>query len=466
MTNSGPIEAALTTDLRSEPHNFSLWDVHTGSNIVLFKGIKSCSLPNSVHLINDNHFISASDNVLHIWSIFNRRCQDQKLFLPGQPNCLITSPCGQYLIVGITDMIYIWQLHSGNLLAHTHRHYQAISTLKMNRDGTILFSGGEDGMILVWPFADILCHTQNISGLISNRSNIGNDEPIYTWQHHSSSVTDLHITNGGRCISVSLDSTMNIYSYKNGNRLYTVSMPNPLTSVTMNKNENTIYVGTQKGDIHEILVSSLSLSMIIHRSENEDKLKQPILSGHTEKVTKLAISLDGTKLISASHDATCKVWDLHSKKLINDLKHKGPLANLQLLIVPDALAIVSMAGIQTKPPLSIRPLKRNVYKPPRESTICEEDLFEESSVTTICIQNRKNTWEKNADLPKTSDVRFVEQDIADNQLPNGSTSQNPNSEIVIQNLKRKVQELYEFSTEKIFKDAHASKCKELNRFKV
>lgn len=460
MNYKGPIEGALSTDLRGEPYNFSLWDIHTGAQIVAFKGIKSTPIANCVQIIDNNYFITANDNVLHFWSIYNRRSQDQKLFLPSRPSCLCVSQCGQYLIVGIAEMIYIWQLHSGNLLAHTQRHYQNISTLSMNAEGTLLFSAGEDGMVLVWSFADLVSNSNHLGLLKSKKSNVGNLEPKFTWQYHSGPVTDLHITNGGRCLSTSLDSTINIYSYVEGKRLYSISLPTPLTAVTLNKNETRVYVGGQDGNIYELAVSSISLSLNSSRELGDEATRKPMFVGHKAKVTGLMISIDGSRLVSASHDSTCKLWDINSRKLLNDIRHQAPIANLKYFLIPEGLSITSLSNPQYKPPLSIKPLKRNVYKYPRESTLSADDLFEEAATTIIWIKNSTNRWE-------SADVNVNENQVhnvtingnSEEVIQNGHKRDVMGDDQVIRNLKRKVQELYEFSTEKIFKDAHALKIK-------
>lgn len=461
MDNQGPIEAALTTDLRGKPYNFSLWDIYTGAQLVVFKGSSSNPIPKCIQLIDNNYFITATDNVLQIWSIFNRKCQDTKLFLPARPSTLCTSPCGNYLIVGISEMIYIWQLTTGNLLAHAQRHYQTVSVVKLNRDGSFLFSGGEDGIVLVWPFADLISNTHytGAMNLPKSRQDVGINEPRFTWQHHNSQVTDIHITNGGLCISVSADCTVNIYSYSCGKRLYCVTMPSPLWSVVMNKNETSILLGAQDGNIYEIAVSSISLcSPPGDESEANGASKKPMLAGHKGKVISLVISTDGTRLISASLDSTCKIWDLANKKLLQDIKHQAPLANLTSLLVPDSLALSSMSQSQAKPPFPVRQLKRNVYKLPRDGVLASEDLFEEGSTTIINVKNQVNRWEL---ITKTHVVPAAPPNIASEftQLFQsleeikgmGNIDNEPN--LLVEKYKERMKALYLLSAEKIFKDA-------------
>lgn len=463
MDYTGPIEAALTTDLRGEPYNFSLWDIYTGTQIVVFKGNKSNPIPKCLQFIDNNYFITATDNVLQVWSIFNRKCQEQKIFLPNRPSTMCISPCGKYLVAGISEMIYVWQMNSGNLMGHAQRHYQTVSVLKMNQDGTFLFSGGEDGVTLVWTFADLISRTHNTKALnLSDRSgqNAGINEPRFVWQHHSSQVTDIHVTNGGRCITVSVDATLNIYNYVSGNRIYCVTMPSPLWSVVMNRNETRLFLGAQDGNIYEIAVSSLSLSLMNSQKDDGSMDQKPLFVGHKGKIVNLVISTDGSRLISASIDSSCKIWDLQHRKMLQDIKHQAPLANLTSLIVPNALALASMTQVNSKAQLSLRPLKRNMYKQPREGTLMGTDLFEENSTTIVYTKNNgQSDWESHItdksdnssnSLENMSTIMALQRQqngTSDPALVNSSDGES------VQNLKEKIKDLYFLSAEKIFQDA-------------
>lgn len=445
---------ALSTDLRGAPYSFSLWDVHTGAQLVSFKGNKSSPINNCLRLIDHNYFITASDNILQIWSIYNRKCQDQKLFLPGRPSTLCVSPCGNYLVVGISEMIYVWQMRSGNLLAHTQRHYQTLTVLRFSQDGTFLFSGAEDGMVLVWPFADLISGTHHTGALGQNqsRTDIGVNEPRFTWQHHSAKITDIHVANSGLCITTSIDKSVNIYSYANGRRLHCIAdWPTPVWSVVMNMSGTRLFFGGQDGNIYELAISSLSLSMISSR-EAGDSERKPLFVGHRDRVDHLLLSLDGSMLISGSHDSTCKIWDIPTAKMLRDVKHQAPLANLVTQLVPDAFSLTSMTQSQTKPPLQVKPLKREVYKAPRDISSSKSDLFEESSTTIINIKNNADLFEIHENAK--SSIRPDQTMSKSNQkIQNGFCSENTTHVDKIKNLQGRLRELYLLSVERVFKEA-------------
>ncbi|KAF7642186.1 hypothetical protein LDENG_00262940 [Lucifuga dentata] len=50
-----------------------------------------------------------------------------------------------------------------------------------------------------------------------------------------------------------------------------------------------------------------------------------VLKGHRNLVSSLSVSMDGTLLLSGSHDETVRLWDIQSKQSIRCLAHKGKL---------------------------------------------------------------------------------------------------------------------------------------------
>lgn len=450
MDQNSPIEAVIVTD--SENKNFSFHDIHTGAALVNFTSLESIRT-NCLHVINNQHFISAHDNKLHIWSIFNRRCQDQKLFLPDRPTCLTVSPCGRYLVVGISESIYVWQFHSGYLLSYIQPHYQTVTVVKFNRDGTLLFTAAQDGAVMVWSFADIISKTNNIGPLNRKKSEYkANLKGLrFTWQHHTSSVTGLELTNGGLCISVSLDSNVNVYSSINGKRLANVTFPSPIHSLIMNRVETTIYLGGEDGNIYELAVSSLSLAAA-QKSRGEP---QKMLVGHTDKVTQLVLSMDACKLISGSHDATCKIWDIYRRKVLRQIPLKQSVSNLSHILVPERLTLVSLTS-STLHKFPVKPLMRNVYNFPQESTVLARSLIEESGTTLIYKKNQSSKWEEH-DLsdavmkPKLPEKNDEERKNNENMVPTKDDE--------IEKLKQRIETIYNIKVEDLFKDSVKSSVK-------
>lgn len=442
MDQVSPIEAAIITD--QDGLKFSIYDIHTGTSIVNFQNQEPINA-NCLHVINNLHFISAHANKLHIWSIFNRRCQDQKLFLPGKPTCLTFSPCGSYLVVGISENIYVWQIHSGYLMSCMSAHYQTISMLKYNREGTLIFSASQDGSVMVWSAADLIAKTNNVGPLNQKNSqhNINSKGLRFIWQHHTSAVTGLEVSYGGICVSVSLDSSANIYNYNDGKRLANVVFPTPIHSIVMNKNETMCFVGGQDGNIYQLAISSLSVTQ-----DRSSSGQSPSFVGHRGMVTVLRLSFDGTKLISGSCDNTCKFWDIPRNKLIREVLFKSPISNLITILVPEGLSLTTMT--ETKVQLfQAKPLTRNVYNHPSETTVSADSFLEDCSTTIIRKRNFVSKWEEKLSQFNSS---HITDDKSNNEVQsneNGDEAKHDQSHIVIEKLKQKVDKLYNMKIEQV-----------------
>ena len=55
---------------------------------------------------------------------------------------------------------------------------------------------------------------------------------------------------------------------------------------------------------------------------------QRVLSGHMDAVNSVAISADGTRIVSGSSDRTARVWDARSGELLHELKHDGGVGHV------------------------------------------------------------------------------------------------------------------------------------------
>jgi WD40 repeat protein len=70
------------------------------------------------------------------------------------------------------------------------------------------------------------------------------------------------------------------------------------------------------------------------------------LEGHTSSFQSVAITPDGTKIVSGSYDKTIKVWDIASGRLLNTLE--GHTSYVQsVAVTPDGTKIVSGSGDNT-----------------------------------------------------------------------------------------------------------------------
>ncbi|XP_035509373.1 WD repeat-containing protein 18-like [Morone saxatilis] len=92
-------------------------------------------------------------------------------------------------------------------------------------------------------------------------------------------------------------------------------------SVTFDPCEYFLFCGGSDGNIFQVSLCSQNLSR--DKSFQSDSDGNQVFKGHRNLVTCLSVSMDGTLLLSGSHDETVRLWDVQSKQSIRCLTHKG-----------------------------------------------------------------------------------------------------------------------------------------------
>lgn len=239
--------------------------------------------------------------------------------IPGKPNTIAISPDGNYLVAGIQELFYVWEIRTGRMINSIAKHYQAISVIKFTDDGSHLITASQDGSVLVWSLARIVGDRD--SSLL----------PLYTLNDHALSVTDIHVGIGGMkalLLSASLDSTCRIYDLASGKQLLNIVFNEPLTCVTCNLTETTAFVGTVDGRIFEFNLVAAPRYKEYHITKED--FTNNLVSSSKEKVPVkcITLSLDGETLISGGEDNNVYIWHISSRQLLRTIPHKGKITNV------------------------------------------------------------------------------------------------------------------------------------------
>lgn len=279
-------------------------------------------------LINSNFIVTANTvkPLLAIWPVNNSdTIQNVKFVLPAKANSLTVSPDGCFLVAGIQENIFIWQIASGRMLAMLTKHYQPINCIKFTDDGSHFVSGGQDGQVIVW----------SLSAAIGNAYQTEAVEQLHSFSDHALPVTDLWIGTGGMralLVTASMDRTCKIYDLGSGSMLLSLVFQEMLSAITVDRVELGLFVGTSVGNIYHYRLQPQPRTREYHITDN-DKLNNKF-SGHTKAVTCLAVSLDGQTLMSGSEDSNVITWNIQSRSLLKTLPHKGAITNAIFILTP------------------------------------------------------------------------------------------------------------------------------------
>jgi pre-rRNA-processing protein IPI3 len=276
-----------------------------------------------LHLIKDNNFILSANNVkpiLSFWSINNSNIlENVKPVLPAKVNALAVSPNGSdYVVAGIKENIYIWQLATGKMLTMLSKHYQNVNCIKFTEDGSHFISAGDDGQVIIW----------SLSASMGDQYKIENVEPLHVISDHALSVTDLWIGSGGVSailMTSSKDRSVKLYDIASGSLLMSIVSQEIITSIVLNRIETSIFAGTSLGNIYHYSLQTPPRSREYHITD-DDKIKSKF-SGHSKSITCLALSIDDQILMSGSEDCSVILWNIQSKSILKAIQLKGSITN-------------------------------------------------------------------------------------------------------------------------------------------
>ncbi|KAG5276491.1 hypothetical protein AALO_G00132670 [Alosa alosa] len=314
---SAPMEVVVSADSSGQLWNCAVFDLHSGTNLLSYRGGNSSS--RSLTVLNGEYILGAQlgKNFINVWEVQRKDQLQQKIVCPGIVTCLTASPDGLYVLAGIADAIYLWEVSTGNLLAILNRHYQDLTCLRFTDDSSHFISGAKDNLALIWSLVSVVqldpSHTP---------------EPRHVLSRHSLPITDIHCGLMGaqaRVATASLDQTVKLWEVSSGEMLLSVLFDVSIMSVTLDPCEYFLFCGGSDGTIYQVSLCSPSLSR--DKTFQSDSEGNQVFKGHRNLVTCLSVSMDGTLLLSGSHDETVRLWDVQSKQSIRTINHKGPVTN-------------------------------------------------------------------------------------------------------------------------------------------
>ncbi|XP_023376241.1 LOW QUALITY PROTEIN: WD repeat-containing protein 18 [Pteropus vampyrus] len=241
---AAPMEVAVCTDSSAQLWSCVVWELHSGANLLTYRGGQAG--PRGLALLNGEYLLAAQlgKNYISAWELQRKDQLQQKIMCPGPVTCLTTSPNGLYVLAGIAESIYLWEVSTGNLLVILSRHYQDVSCLQFTGDSSHFLSGGKDCLVLVWSLCSVLQADLSRTPC-----------PRHVWSRHTLPITDLHCGFGGplaRVATASLDQTVKLWEVSSGELLLSVLFDVGVVAVTMDLAEHHMFCGGSDGSIFQV----------------------------------------------------------------------------------------------------------------------------------------------------------------------------------------------------------------------
>src|SRR3989338_8377195 len=336
-------EIAVTTSQGSEGL-IHVWELRSGALLRTLKsgdvGVDAnCS---ALAQTSQFSFLAASPagrSGVSTWLLQREQAHSKSITAEKVSAVTLSSDGGLCCAGSVSGKIYVWLVASGALLKVLDAHFKRVSVLRFTDDDSLLVSGGDDSIVNLWKTSHF--------GLFSSPHPSGAaEQPVAPWRvlsSHSLPITGLFVCPGGvgaRLLPCSGDHTCKLWDLASGRALASMGFPRALTCWAMALPETAVFVGGSDAEIRCVSLLQRPTESSLQFSSETGALSY---RGHTRAITALALSVDGTLLVSASVDASVKVWDVSSRRILRSFdRHLSPVTNLHLLFRPP-----NISGIAT-----------------------------------------------------------------------------------------------------------------------
>ena len=134
----------------SKDRTVRLWDVRTGLTTKVLTDQRILFRTLTFHTTKPWLAATGNHSPIVIWN-WQTGARVKELMPPkGESSSLAFHPSKSWLISNKTEDIHLWDVETGKLLQTFQGHKKSISSIGWSRDGSFIYSGGEDGTIYRW----------------------------------------------------------------------------------------------------------------------------------------------------------------------------------------------------------------------------------------------------------------------------------------------------------------------------
>lgn len=312
----------------STEEEVSLFDVNTGDSLFSLRPLTEGKITQVKFARNNRHLLVANDNntVLafdigdrkkkyELTGFLNQRDKGGLTYNPNSywdshiaryiryKNTLLLSRDGKTLLKGkFGNKIKSWDIASGKPQTEYIGHKKSVLCYQYSADGKKLVTGGGDGAIILWNAAngDTLLHIRSY------------DHPVF----------DVHF-NGDetQILSSSWDGSVKIHDASSGERLHLFELKEGSAYLSQfSKNDLYVITATLGENDNKLQLREIDTKKIVRTFE-----------GHTDVISSMQLTADGTQLVTASWDGSIRTWNiatgLAERKFMG---HKGAVHSIVL----------------------------------------------------------------------------------------------------------------------------------------
>ena len=212
------------------------------------------------------------------------------------------SPDGLRVASGSEDhTVKLWETSSGQLIRTLYGHTARVNAVAFSPDGLAIFSGSSDKTVRQW--------------------DVSSGRVLRTFAPHVADVSSVAVTpDGMRLVTAegrggSKDTGVRLWDTATGRVLLNFKgHTDPVNAVAVSPSG--AYVLTGSGDVGGCGDKSCSKDHTVRLWDAATGQLLRTLTAHTNAISSVAFSADGTRAISGSKDRTVKLWDVANGQLL------------------------------------------------------------------------------------------------------------------------------------------------------
>uniref|UniRef100_T1IXQ8 Uncharacterized protein n=1 Tax=Strigamia maritima TaxID=126957 RepID=T1IXQ8_STRMM len=357
----------------------------------------------SIAVTHDSQYVicTTADKIIHMYHVASRQLIRTFTGHKDRVCCVHVEKTGQYLVSGSEDTtVIVWDLVAATIYRTISEHFATVTCVATTQHDTVVISGSDDSRVIIVQLAtgDVIQKLEHHRGSIVAVAVTDNDDVLVTGSNDSTvcvwSLDNFNLLNTIKLpfpvtqMDLSVDSTFllvacedsNLYlrSLATGSEIHTIrgkevaitkvqiASDNCRASVAYEDNTVIVYdIHTTKcistlicpeSPVTGLKISSDDSFLFTASGEkitvwyfNRNRVHEAQLNGrkqgygasHSDHVTCVDISKDGTMAISGSKDKLVKVWQLNQKELTCTTL-EGHTANISCVaFAPNGLYAVS-----------------------------------------------------------------------------------------------------------------------------
>jgi WD40 repeat protein len=338
-------------------NTIKLWDVSSGRLLRTLGGHSDAVNSVAFSPVGGKVLSGSSDKTLRLWDASTGQVLRTFVGHSDSVNSVAFSFDGSKVLSGSSDKtLKLWDESTGQLLRTVNGHSGSVTAVAFASDGSKLLSGSDDKTLKLWdarsgqPLRTLKGHSDSVSAAAfspdGGRIVSGDvDKALKLWDAstgqllhnlagHTNAVGSVRFSpGGGEILSGSSDGTFKLWDVPSGRLLRSYETSGGLSSAVLSPDARTVLAaGGEALELWDVATGEMLHTFGIRLSA----------------VVAVALSPDGTKVLSGSNDNTIKLWDAATGRLARVIKASDAVTSIAFS--PEGRRVVSASAGSEDPP--------------------------------------------------------------------------------------------------------------------